>query len=214
MANCPNCGSSHIQVVRETNVNWGRAVAGWALFGVVGGAVGAVTGEDRNAISCLDCGTSWKASDLYKTFQVIKKLTDINLDLTVEEDRLFLNKFILEINPYIEAISETQKKAETLIKDAENKKAESAAQGCGFGCLTSLTGCTAIASYVTGIGLLLVLLIPPIVGCLIGMLIDNANKNNVEKEIENTRKKAARMNIEAEENLRLKVEELLNDFQY
>ncbi len=75
MANCPNCGSDHIQIIRETNVSWGRAVAGWALFGVVGGVVGAVTGEDRNAISCLNCGTSWKAADLYKTLQVIKQLT-------------------------------------------------------------------------------------------------------------------------------------------
>jgi uncharacterized Zn finger protein len=74
MANCPNCGSDHIQIIRETNVSWGRAVAGWALFGVVGGAVGAVTGEDRNVIYCLNCGTSWKAADLYKTLQVIKDL--------------------------------------------------------------------------------------------------------------------------------------------
>ena len=54
MANCPNCGSDHIQLKKETNVNWGRAAAGWALFGVVGGAVGSVTGEDRNVNACLD----------------------------------------------------------------------------------------------------------------------------------------------------------------
>ena len=88
MANCPNCGSSHIQLKRETNVNWGRTVAGWALFGVVGGAVGAVTGEDRNANACLDCGTSWKATDLFKTLQTIKNLTGETLDLAKEEDRL------------------------------------------------------------------------------------------------------------------------------
>jgi hypothetical protein len=40
MANCPNCGSNHIQLKKETNVSWGRAAAGWALFGVVGGALG------------------------------------------------------------------------------------------------------------------------------------------------------------------------------
>ncbi len=89
MANCPNCGSEHIQLKKDTNVDWGRAVAGWALFGVVGGAVGAVTGEDRNANVCLDCGTSWKAADLYQTRQVIKNLTGVTLDLSCEKDRLF-----------------------------------------------------------------------------------------------------------------------------
>ncbi|MCG6136200.1 MAG: hypothetical protein MET45_16380 [Nostoc sp. LLA-1] len=214
MANCPNCGSNHIQLVRETNVNWGRAVAGWALFGVVGGAVGAVTGEDRNAISCLDCGTSWKASDLYKTLQVIENLTDITIDLTSKEDRLFLNKFIYEVNPYIEAISETQKKAEKLIQDSENKRVEIASQGCTFGCLLSIGGCTAFASIATGFSLLLLLLIPPLVGGLIGMLIDKANKNYIEQEIEKTRRKATQMKLNAEENFKFKIEELLDGFGY
>ena len=30
MANCPNCGSSHIQLKQETDVNWGGAIAGYA----------------------------------------------------------------------------------------------------------------------------------------------------------------------------------------
>ena len=32
MANCPNCGSNHIQIKQETDVNWGRAIAGYAIF--------------------------------------------------------------------------------------------------------------------------------------------------------------------------------------
>ena len=48
MANCPNCGSTHIQLKKETNVSWGRTAAGWILFGAVGASVGAITGEDRN----------------------------------------------------------------------------------------------------------------------------------------------------------------------
>jgi len=28
MANYPNCGSEHIQLRKDTNVDWGRAVAG------------------------------------------------------------------------------------------------------------------------------------------------------------------------------------------
>ena len=90
MANCPICGSEHIQLKRDTNVNWEGAVVGWVLFGGVGGAVGAVTGEDRHANACLDCGISWKAADLYKTRQIIKNLTGVTLDLAYEEDRYFL----------------------------------------------------------------------------------------------------------------------------
>jgi hypothetical protein len=112
MANCPNCGSEHIQMTRETNVSWGRAVAGWALFGVVGGAVGAVTGEDRNVNSCLDCGTSWKAADLYKTLQVIKQLTDLKLDLSMDNHRAFMNEVIPEITIYSDSISEVNKETE------------------------------------------------------------------------------------------------------
>jgi hypothetical protein len=115
MANCPNCGSDHIQIIRETNVSWGRAVAGWALFGVVGGAVGAVTGEDRNAISCLNCGTSWKAADLYKTLQVIKDLTNLKLDLSMDNHRDFMNDVIPEITTYSNSISKVDRDTHTLI---------------------------------------------------------------------------------------------------
>lgn len=117
MANCPNCGSDHIQIIRETNVSWGRAVAGWALFGVVGGAVGAVTGEDRNVISCLNCGTSWKAADLYKTLQVIKDLTNLKLDLSMDNHRDFMNEIIPEITTYYNSISQLDRDTHRLIGD-------------------------------------------------------------------------------------------------
>ncbi len=48
MANCPNCGSSDVQLKRDLNVNWGRAAAGWAMVAELGGAVSA----------CLFCGAS------------------------------------------------------------------------------------------------------------------------------------------------------------
>jgi hypothetical protein len=108
MANCPNCGSNHIQLQRETNVNWGRAAAGWALFGVVGGAVGAVTGEDRNVNACLDCGTTWKAADVYKTLEIIKHLTQETLDLSLARDRLYLNDFMVEVSPYLNLPSQAE----------------------------------------------------------------------------------------------------------
>ncbi|BAY15646.1 hypothetical protein NIES21_14640 [Anabaenopsis circularis NIES-21] len=212
MANCPNCGSKHIQLVRETNVNWGRAVAGWALFGVVGGAVGAVTGEDRNANICLDCGTSWKASDLYKTLQIIKEFADITLDLTIEEDRFFLNRFISEINPYIEAIPQSKLKAEKLIKDAEIKKDVGSSLGICIGLLISIVGCSAVGG--SGGVLPITFFIFPIVGGWIGTLVDKSNKKRTEQEIENVRRKAALIKIRAEEELQQKLDELINEYKY
>ncbi|MEM8780097.1 MAG: hypothetical protein AAGF26_14730, partial [Cyanobacteria bacterium P01_G01_bin.49] len=112
MANCPNCGSSHIQIKNDTTVNWGRAVAGWALFGVVGGAVAAMTGEDKSANACLDCGTVWKAADLYKTLEIIEKTTNKKLDLSQNSDRQFMNNFMREIGPYLKQISSIQSEAD------------------------------------------------------------------------------------------------------
>lgn len=95
-AHCPNCGSSHLQIRKDTTVSWGRAAVGWALFGAVGSAVGAVTGEDKNVIACLNCGTTWKAQDLFKVREVIREKTGRTLDLSKDNDRHFMNSFISE----------------------------------------------------------------------------------------------------------------------
>ena len=205
MANCPNCGSEHIQLKKDTNVDWGRAVAGWALFGVVGGAVGAVTGEDRSANVCLDCGTSWKAADLYQTRQVIKNLTGVTLDLSCEKDRHFINDFINDVSPYIEAIAKVKKDAEENIKKIENKYNEKAAVGCSYGCLTAIGGCTAVASTLSGNVVLFVLFIPPFIGLVIGSLLDQASKKTIEKEVEKAKKEAERTRNKAEYNLKKQV---------
>lgn len=212
MANCPNCGSNHIQLKKETNVSWGRAVAGWALFGVVGGAVGAVTGEDRNVNACLDCGTSWKAGDLYKTIQVIKNSTGESLDLAIEQDRLFMNEFMVELSPYLEEISKQEKEGKKLIGQAQDKSIESSAAGCGGGCLLSFAGCTAIASSASGGAILLTLLIPPIVGMLIGILVDSVNKKSNEKKKEEVQKRVEIMKRESEEKFRNKVRIFMNNY--
>jgi len=205
MANCPNCGSDHIQLKRETNVSWGRAVAGWALFGVVGGAVGAVTGEDRNVNACLDCGTSWKARDLYETLQIIKNSTGANLDLARHEDRLYMNEFMVELGPYLEEIAKKEKEGKKLIEEVDNKSRESTTAGCSGGCLISIVGCTAIASSASGGVLLLTLLIPPIVGMLIGILVDSANKKSIERKKEETQRRVEIMKRDAEREFRNKV---------
>jgi hypothetical protein len=207
MANCPNCGSDHIQLKKETNVSWGRAVAGWALFGVVGGAVGAITGEDRNVNACLDCGTSWKATELYKTLQIIKNLTGETLNLALEQHRLFMNGFMSEVGPYLKAISNIEKQTEKLIANSQSKMNEEALGGCGFACLTSIVGWTAAAVAASSLGgaLLFVLLIPPLLGFGIGKLLYSAKKKSIEKEIEKVKKEAKRKIREAEEDLKLRI---------
>jgi hypothetical protein len=215
MANCPNCGSSHIQLKRETNVNWGRTVAGWALFGVVGGAVGAVTGEDRNANACLDCGTSWKATDLFKTLQTINNLTGVTLDLARAQDRSYMNNFMDEIGCCLESISNLEKKDTEITITAENKSYEKTATGCGYGCLASIglfIAIAGIASASTSGGLILLLILaPPVVGFWAGRQLDKRNKKLIEQEAERAKKEAARMKVEAQENLRLKVREFMQN---
>ncbi len=215
MANCPNCGSSHIQLKRETNVNWGRTVAGWALFGVVGGAVGAVTGEDRNANACLDCGTSWKATDLFKTLQTINNLTGVTLDLARAQDRSYTNNVMDEIGCYLESISKLEKKETEITTTADIKSYEKTAAGCGYGCLASIglfIAIAGIASASTSGGLILLLILaPPVVGFWAGRQLDKRNKKLIEQEAERAKKEAARMKVEAQENLRLKVREFMQN---
>lgn len=211
MANCPNCGSNHIQLKRETNVNWGRTVAGWALFGVVGGAVGAVTGEDRNANACLDCGTSWKAADLYKTLQTIKNLTGATLDLAREQDRLYMKSFISDVGSYIEAVSEAKKRAENLVTVTDGKAYEKTLTGCTYGCITSLGICFVIASAASIDGLLWIVLIPPVAGFFIGKQRDKANKKSFEQEMIRVKIEATDMKIEAEKNLKLNLNKFIEN---
>jgi hypothetical protein len=212
MANCPNCGSDHIQLKRETNVNWGRAVVGWAAFGVVGGAVGAVTGEDRNVNACLDCGTSWKAADLHKLLQIIKKLTSLKLNLSEEVDRTFINDFISEFSSDLEAISNIDKQAQKSIQEIQNKSNENAANGCGIGCgasfLLAMISSGIAASAGAFIGFLMLIL--PIVGLIIGNQLDTAKKKSVEQQIEEIKRETEIKKLDAEKNLKAKVVKFMN----
>ncbi|WP_017653346.1 hypothetical protein [Fortiea contorta] len=214
MANCPNCGSNHIQIKQETDVNWGRAIAGYALFGVVGGAVGAVTGEDRNVNACLDCGTSWKAQDLYKLLQVIEDYTGEKLNLARERDRSYMNKFISKIIPYLENISETDKKAEELITNAKKEAENKATPGCsGIGCLFFIFGIPVIGSFPASASFIIFLMVlsPVILGCIIDITSLNGNKKAIEEAVENAKRKAIRMKLEAEENFKIEIKNFMNN---
>ena len=172
MANCPNCGSDHIQLKQDSDVNWGRAVAGWAMFGIVGGAVGAVTGEDRNVNACLNCGSTWKAKDLYKILQTIKHSTGADLNLAKETDRYYLNSFINDLSFYLKRIAVKRKEGEKLIRKVREDGSKGVANGCIFGLMASMCGCGVLAA--SGVGILMIFVFP-ILGAVIGNSIDSIN---------------------------------------
>ena len=207
MANCPSCGSSHIVLKQETNVNWGRTAAGWALFGVVGGAIGAVTGEDRTVNACLDCGTSWKATSLHKILQVINRTTGKTLDLTKESNRLYLNGFIDEISPHLESFAEIEKKSEKVISEAQKKSSESIAAGCTGGCTFSLLLLFGAAgsSLMAGFWGVAMFLLAPFLGAWIGWYVDKANKPKIEANKRKAMREAEQLRHKAKENINLKI---------
>ena len=213
MANCPNCGSDHIQIKQETDVNWGRAIAGYALFGIVGGAVGAVTGEDRNVNACLDCGTSWKAQDLYNILQVIEKYTGAKLNLARQRDRLYMNNFVSTIVPYLEIVGETDKKGEELIEKAKKEAQDKAYTGCGgFGCLFlifALFGTASMGQYaIVGVILGIVVFI---IASIIEMISMSRNEKNVEQAVESSKSKVVEMKRQVEKNLLIEVRRFMNN---
>lgn len=161
MVNCPQCGSESIQIKQETNVNWGRAIVGTFLFGVVGGAVGAVTGEDRNANICLNCGATWKAAVLYEMLNFIKKETGKILDLTDENERQFLNEVMRLMSEFSEEIEQMESQARVAI---QSKKEGQAGGGCG--CLVSII-LTIIIGMVTNASGSSIALTGIVLGCLL-----------------------------------------------
>ena len=215
MANCPNCGSDHIQLKRETNVNWGRAIAGYALFGIVGGAVGGMTGEDRTANACLDCGTSWKAHELYKILQIIEDYTGVKINLTIEDDRLYMNNFISTVIPHLQNISETKKRAEEIVIKTENEAKSNANPGySGIGCAAIIGGLSTLGSISSGFGIFIILFISLsffILCCIIDSQSSTKNQKAIDIAVENAQKKGIRMKLEAEENFRVKIKKFLHD---
>lgn len=204
MANCPNCGSTHIQLKKETNVSWGRAAAGWILFGAVGAVVGAITGEDRNANACLNCGTSWKAADLYNTLQKIEDLTGMVLDLSIKEHRVYLNDFMTNVVSCFEGIETADKEAEKLLKESK-KDSISARESTGFD-MAIVVGFLSFLIVCFTQFFILLLLLPPI-GYIIGMLLGKRIKASFARNAEEKKQRAEKIKIQARE----KYEQTLND---
>ena len=210
MANCPNCGSGHIQLKQETDVNWGNAIVGYALFGVVGAAVGAVTGEDRNVNACLDCGTSWKAEELFKLLQIIKDCTGAELNLAIYHNRVYMNNFISEVGSYLKEIPEIEKQADQLIAYAteEGKKREennNAILGCG--CL-AIGLILIITPFVPFLAFLIFLIVP-----FYALVMENGKpiKEENDKLIQNAKEQAVSMKREAEKILNAKIQSFMEN---
>ena len=124
MANCPNCGSSSITLAKKSNVNWGRAIGGYFLFGIVGGAVGAVTGNDRDVNACLDCGTTWRAQELYQSLQLVEKLSGRKFDLSKTIDREYLADFLNQLDNFNKQLEIQSKEFEKLIRKEKDNITE------------------------------------------------------------------------------------------
>lgn len=92
MANCPNCGSDHIQLITETNVNWGATAGLWALADAFDMSVYGVATKETQANCCVNCGSKWLASDLYYVIQMLETLLEIKIDLSQKNDRSLLNQ--------------------------------------------------------------------------------------------------------------------------
>lgn len=197
MANCPNCGSDHIQLTTETNVNWGRAVVGWALFGVVGGAVGAVTGDDRKAIICLDCGTSWKPIQLHQIITEIEKSTNQKkIDLSKSSHRVFVNEFISKVVPHIKYIDTVEQQGKQKIKQAQSQSEE--AFGMGYSILV-ISGVSGI--FINGgLGFMIGLFIGIIPLALL-YFVDSLNKQKNQRKIQNIQFETERTKNDAKEHL-------------
>jgi hypothetical protein len=116
MANCPVCGSSHIQIKYSTEVNWGRAFVGWAAFGAAGGVVGAITGDERAANFCLDCSACWQPKTLYIVLKTIEYCTGNKIDLAKSTHRDYFRKFNSEMGPYLTEIIQQRR---TLDRDVD-----------------------------------------------------------------------------------------------
>ena len=218
MANCPNCGSDHIQLRRDTDINWGRAITGYALFGVLGGAVAAVTGEDRSANACIECGTIWKAKDLYEIRQTIQRLIGVSLDLSQEKHRLYLKSFISEFSLLLSKVADIDIKAKEKIVNLQsnlgNATTKGYTYGCGFFLFFSFIFIPIIADgYISSwlvILFCLILIAAPFAGYKFALHEYKSVRKKNEKEIAKIKKEAEMRKLDLEEHIKNKIENFKN----
>lgn len=207
MAVCPKCGSSDIALRRDTNINWGRAIVGWVAFGVVGGAVAGVTGEDRNTVACLDCGASWRPADVFSIIQTVKDATGVTLDLSLEKHRFFLERFISELSPYIDLeISKAKEKSNKIIMEGKSD-----GPGLRVGCIAAIflpfivAAGAASAIGIYGIPALVLWFIIFVLCLAAGIIYDKSNGWSLSAQVKKSEKEAATVIDAAKQEIKNKI---------
>lgn len=209
---CPNCGSNDIQMQKNAEVNWGRAVAGWALFGIVGGAVGAVTGKEKNSNVCLNCGTVWNPSDLYKSLQTFESLVGIKLNLKHKKHRVILEDFMSQVGSHLETIAEAEKITKQLVKEQQKVVDGSPVNGylgASIGLILPF-----LALFISPDAWIFFTLILTPLGFLIGLVVDLAtSKSQKQKKLRETKAKREKVEQDLKASLNQTIEELIQKHQ-
>ena len=196
MANCPNCGSSGIQ--KSDRTTW-----------VFDTSTKFMTECADN--SCLGCGETWNPKILYSNIKLIEELTDITLDLSQKKHRSFRDKFNTEMKPYINSVTFSDSKAESMVKKAVEEREVNAQTGAGCGCLFTLILIFFFHSFLTSIpwGWALFLVFGPfIIGTFAGMYRDAENAACLQPKILESQRKAEEMMERSREELRAKAKEV------
>ncbi|MEM8781087.1 MAG: hypothetical protein AAGF26_19960, partial [Cyanobacteria bacterium P01_G01_bin.49] len=79
--------------------------------------------------------------------------------------------------------------------------------GCGSGCLVSFVGCAAVSGNVS----LLTILIPPLIGFIIGTFLDHKKKQTIQRDIKKLRKENQNSLIQAEIELKNRIHKFMNN---
>lgn len=86
---CPTCGSHALQYLEGSNLNVGRAVAGFAIAGPLGALAGGITGERRLNIICQSCGLVFNHYLTRRCLCVAKNYLGIDVDFAEPAHRAF-----------------------------------------------------------------------------------------------------------------------------
>nr|AZB72109.1 hypothetical protein DOP62_04615 [Synechococcus elongatus PCC 11801] len=80
---------------QNSQVTWGISGLGYAALGII-----EIVSNETDAFNyCLDCGTTWRASDAFAVLKSIEILLGCQLDIAHEKDRDLMNKFLEDFVP-------------------------------------------------------------------------------------------------------------------
>jgi hypothetical protein len=133
---CPSCGSSHLQLRRDTNVSWGRAAVGWAFLGLSVVPLVLLQVKIEIRFACLNL---WHDMESRRFTQDKRNHQRTNRQkfgfIKNQRNRNYMNSFIAEVGPYLEEISKVETRPEKLSKKVNQKENQNTANGCAYGCI-------------------------------------------------------------------------------